>query len=102
MTQPEHTPDPWVVKYGGQAEDAGFTIMARGGRGVIAECWPPAPTEEERQAILANGRLIVMSPNLLQMCQACLGWLLIGAPHAGDDHGLLTEQLEAVIAKIEN
>ncbi len=71
---PEHTPRPWIVQYGGQPDDAGFTIMARAGGGVVAECWPAAPTEEERRTISANALHIVRCVNahddLLEACLA--------------------------------
>lgn len=37
--------------------------------------------------------------DLLKACRASLSWLLVGAPHANDNGGLLTEQLKAAIAK---
>ena len=65
MIDTKHTPGPWEIVCGGQPGDDGFTIMARNGHGVLAECWPPGVTAEERQTILANARLIAAAPDLL-------------------------------------
>lgn len=68
---------PWVVQFGGMPTDSGFSICTQnrsaGNIKVVAECWPcTIVSEDHRQELFANARLISAAPDMLKACQASL------------------------------
>ena len=67
----EHTPGPWKIGHGCLPGDSGFSIVSDNVRAanvkVVAECWPcTIVSEEHRQEVFANARLIAAAPDLLK------------------------------------
>lgn len=68
----KHTPGPWGISHGGLPGDSGFSVVSRNAEAenvkVTAECWPcTIVSEDHRQELFANARLIAKAPELLAM-----------------------------------
>lgn len=67
----KHTPGPWKMSHGGLPGDSGFSIASDSAEAdnvkITAECWPcTIVSEDHRQELFANGRLIAAAPELLE------------------------------------
>ena len=76
-TKAKHTPGPWKLSHGGLPGDSGFSIVSNNAEAqdvkVTAECWPcTIVSEEHRQELFANARLIAAAPELLEALQELL------------------------------
>lgn len=70
MMDAKHTPGPWAISHGGMPGDCGFSVVTNNAAAknvrLVAECWALTITSEEhRQELFANGRLIAAAPELL-------------------------------------
>lgn len=70
-TPAKHTPGPWKMSHGGLPGDSGFSIASDNAEAdnvkITAECWPcTIVSEDHRQELFANGRLIAAAPELLE------------------------------------
>jgi hypothetical protein len=70
-TKAKHTPGPWKLSHGGLPGDSGFSIVSNNAEAenvkVAAECWPcTIVSEDHRQELFANARLIAAAPELLE------------------------------------
>lgn len=101
-----YTPPPWKIWHGGLNEsDEGFSIggTLTGHTELVAECWPCTTTPELRREMLANARMIIAAPDLLEACQECLK--VVDACYAVTGHISVAETsvqrlaIEAAIAK---
>lgn len=65
-----HTPGPWKVLHGCLPGDSGFSVGSNNAEAVnvkvTAECWPcTIVSEEHRQELFSNAKLIAASPDML-------------------------------------
>lgn len=110
----KHTPGPWKISHGGLPGDSGFSVASNNAQAenvkVTAECWPcTIVSEEHRQELFANARLIAAAPELLNALRALLATAKViqsaneslrqnGIHAAGFADSLVTDA-EAAIAK---
>lgn len=70
----KHTKGPWTVSHGCLPGDSGFSIGSDNAASknvkITAECWPcTIVSEEHRQELFANAKLIAAAPDLLDALQ---------------------------------
>jgi len=98
----DHTPGPWEWHPGdGMWKDPVTLVGMETGETVLhlGAMIYTGSLEVRMEVNHEDAALIAAAPDLLEACQKALGWLLVGAPHANDNGGLLVEQLKTAIAK---
>ena len=84
-TPAKHTPGPWKISHGAMDGDSGFSIASNSIQAenvkVVAECWPcTIVSEEHRQELFANARLIASAPELLESLEMMAEYWQNGSP----------------------
>jgi hypothetical protein len=113
-TKAKHTPGPWKLSHGGLPGDSGFSIVSNNAEAenvkVTAECWPcTIVSEEHRQELFANARLIASAPELLEALTSLLAMVefaidkndgdIYGQVYSEVDHQAVIANARAAIAK---
>lgn len=101
-----YTPGPWKLSHGGLPGDAGFSIASNNALAenvkITAECWPcTIVSEEHRQELFANARLIAAAPEMLEALVGLredINWMLNNRQFLSP---CAFEYLDAAIAKAE-